>query len=475
LSAAILTGPVINCENVHLFVAEIQRLLADRVIETEEGIDENQLGEGEPAGTQESNQKGNTRTEAQEVSGNPKKIDAEKLSKKEIEEGANPLEPSASENSSVIAAKAEPVTSLTQSELMRPTKAAAKAKATDSPSNSSSDTIIKDSAGAPEKLVVTSNSARSSERGSVINEIYETSRELTGTAPSVENQLNEIESAIKSKDEARQQIPTSEIPEAETAANRIVEQMSPPDKIQFVTNRDAGFLTLPEAIETVTQPQPTEPSPLDLESLAVSDDVTELTDKIEVTEDESAITNFAEETSFSQLGNESNLSRQMEIDGPEQLIQISLTIEEIEDSLIQLTEHIKASEPEIVEKANEILDKIIEVPAKFKAHNSQNIITESEAQEELEELFTELLDKMGIDYTPELVESLAHLTLNWHLADEIEKLKDEEETDKTPQERGTHEIIKKLLKGLSMIKKAITHACAIGKSALQLYNFDFAA
>src|SRR5207247_9449197 len=101
-----------------------------------------------------------------------------------------------------------------------------------------------------------------------------------------------------------------------------------------------------------------------------------------------------------------------------------------------------------------------------------NIINEVEGQEELEELFTELLDKVGIDYAPELVESLARLTFKWHLADEIEKLKNEEEIDKAPVGSGTHEIIKKLLAGLSIIKKVISQAGAIGKSALQLYIFN---
>ncbi len=81
---------------------------------------------------------------------------------------------------------------------------------------------------------------------------------------------------------------------------------------------------------------------------------------------------------------------------------------------------------------------------------------------------------MGIDYAPELIESLACLTLKWHLVDEIGKLKDEEETGKTSAGIGTHKIIKKLLVGLSVIKKAMAHARAIGESALRLYTFNFA-
>lgn len=157
---------------------------------------------------------------------------------------------------------------------------------------------------------------------------------------------------------------------------------------------------------------------------------------------------------------------------PEQNDLANLTIEEIEQPLVQLAEAIETSSPEVIEEINQILDKIIEVPAKLSAQSVENIVTEAEAQEELEELFINLLDRMGIDYTPELVESLACLTIRWSLADEIEKMIKDEEPDALPQASGTHEIIKKLLTALSKIKKAITHSVAIGKSALKLYSLE---
>jgi hypothetical protein len=81
---------------------------------------------------------------------------------------------------------------------------------------------------------------------------------------------------------------------------------------------------------------------------------------------------------------------------------------------------------------------------------------------------------MGIDYTPQLIESLARLSIDWQLAERIEKLKPEE-PDSLPQGAGTHEIIRKLLAALSAIKKAITRASTIGQSALRLYAFGLAA
>lgn len=144
---------------------------------------------------------------------------------------------------------------------------------------------------------------------------------------------------------------------------------------------------------------------------------------------------------------------------------ISLSIEEIEESLAILTGQIKGAGPEENAAAYEVMDKIIEVSTQRE--------NEEEAKEELKKLFTELFDSFDIDYSPELIEALAALTLRWNLMEEFIEFKKEKATD-TPKDRGTHEIIKKLLAGLSKIKKAIVHACKIGKSAIRLYgSYDF--
>ncbi len=180
-----------------------------------------------------------------------------------------------------------------------------------------------------------------------------------------------------------------------------------------------------------------------------------------------------EEEPILQLDDESSTSGQIEITSTEQPILNNLAIGEIEDILIQLADSIETSEPETTEVMNEILDRIIEVSAKLEMQNGEDTIDTIEAQEELEELFTGLLKTAGIDYTPEFIKSIASLTLRSHLANEIAQLRKETETDKPPQESGTHEIIKQLLVGLSTFKKSITHAPAIGRSAIWLYNFEY--
>jgi hypothetical protein len=155
----------------------------------------------------------------------------------------------------------------------------------------------------------------------------------------------------------------------------------------------------------------------------------------------------------------------------EQPIRVDSTVESIEATLVELAEVLEVSEPETAAAVKLILDKIIEVPMSLEAAG-EAFITEEEAQAELEELFVELFVRTGMDYTPELIESLARLTLTWQLTAELGSLKIEDEPDKMPQDSGTHEIIRKLLACLKSIKKAIAHAAAIGKSALRLCSFS---
>ncbi len=156
-------------------------------------------------------------------------------------------------------------------------------------------------------------------------------------------------------------------------------------------------------------------------------------------------------------------------DGFKSSVQDSSQHEEVEALLAQTAESAFADQPETAEAMDKLLDEIIKVPEKIE----RNLITDDEAEEELAGLFAELFDHMGIDYSIGSIEPLARLTLKLDLIDEIKPLKSEE-GDEAPQDTGTHEFIKKLLVGLTTIKKAATHAAAIGKSALRLYSFSLA-
>lgn len=152
----------------------------------------------------------------------------------------------------------------------------------------------------------------------------------------------------------------------------------------------------------------------------------------------------------------------------EQIIQIDPTFKAVEDSLTQLGECIEIAEAEVAKTVNEIMDKIAEVPARLDPATDEAVIDENQAKAELEELFTELLEIMEIDYTPELVESLARLTIHLHLTGKIKELESRNEIDETPQGYGTHEIIKQLLTSLSTFDRPFEYAWALGRSVLGL-------
>lgn len=164
---------------------------------------------------------------------------------------------------------------------------------------------------------------------------------------------------------------------------------------------------------------------------------------------------------------------QMETANSEQPVQITLPIAEAEASLTRLAEHIEESEPEEIEAAEEILDRIIEVITKPDSIEGDDHFTEEEARNKLEELFTELFQITGTVYTPDLIESLAYFTVQIPLSEELEKLQDIDRVTNTNKDRATHEIIKELLVCMNTSRKVMTSAWAIGKSALRLYSFSF--
>jgi hypothetical protein len=143
---------------------------------------------------------------------------------------------------------------------------------------------------------------------------------------------------------------------------------------------------------------------------------------------------------------------------------------EVQEVVFQLAECVDNSEPDLAQTANDILNKIAEVAAMLEPNDDENSAIEDEIQENLEELFTQLFDKLGIDYRSELIESLALQAIKHYSTGEIGTLSDEEETDDTPGGYGTHEIIRRLLVSSNTIRKAAAHAYTIGKSALHLYS-----
>jgi hypothetical protein len=174
-----------------------------------------------------------------------------------------------------------------------------------------------------------------------------------------------------------------------------------------------------------------------------------------------------------QPDSETELREEAEKDTPERFVPTSPRAAEAGSALMQIVERIRTSQPQAAEAAGETLDKIAELAGRLEQQSGEEVITEDEAQQKLEELFTELFDQLGIEHQPELIQSLVRLTLQRRSSGQPQNLGAEEEAGETPQDDGTHEAIKKLLPGSGPNSKMMEAAPTIGKSALQLYVYDF--
>jgi len=143
--------------------------------------------------------------------------------------------------------------------------------------------------------------------------------------------------------------------------------------------------------------------------------------------------------------------------------EIAITKEVID----QMTERIQEVKQETAESAFEILDQIAELSAKLELSENEDTANE---EEDLKELFIELLSELEIDYTEEMIEALILSKFRQHLVAETSALEDEEETD---EETSAHAVAKKQVAILVTIKRAMMHAYAIGRSALRLYKLSF--
>jgi hypothetical protein len=276
----------------------------------------------------------------------------------------------------------------------------------------------------------------------------------------IEEQVNNVEQTVTSDapapiSEVNINKATVEDKPALIIENEIIEDET---ELEFTFQKEIGLslettdepmiekLDLPEIDETIGEFE---------EELVYFD----VTDRVEVDQPE-----FIQELEQVQIETESAYS--------EKTIN-EINIEAVEYSLVSITESIGEAETAKTQELNEILDRITEIPALLEQRDENNL-TEQEAQEELEELFCSIFIKLGIEYSPTLIEDLVYLTLRCQLTEEITKLK-LSETEDLPQAVGTHEIIKKILVGLSKIKKALSHAYALGSSALRLCNLEFSS
>ena len=459
-------------EGVSSVVAEIQRLLLNRVLEPEEpeggeskeareeeSSKEQDALEKELAQEQEAMSKEAAKTESKQTQKNNLLTKTQKelvahVHKSEYSAGnAGRQEKSpGAQDRSVPITKADQAASSIKGGVTRSVAEAAKVE--------TSADVVSIYRSRITEAPKTKNSTPKDSKQETIGDIID--QELISEAFVEEEKLSQSKLDLELEAEADRQEPILKIPERDA-----LEEVP----ILEVTVGDSVELTAQEV----------EPLSADLNSNMEAEDLVDL-EEVELESIEEYLDLLVAEINENSLGTEEDevpeavneFSEQTEAIVPEQFVQASLHVEEAEDLLVELAEFINTSDPQTNELMNETLDKIIEASATHDGETEENVFAEPEVQEELEELFIELFTNAGIDYTPELIESLVYLTIKCNLADEIQKLKKGAELEGASQGSGTHELIKKLLVGISIIKKAITHAGTIGRSAIQLYSLSLA-
>lgn len=159
--------------------------------------------------------------------------------------------------------------------------------------------------------------------------------------------------------------------------------------------------------------------------------------------------------------------------------ELPIPVEEVEHVADELAERIADIGAEESELVHQVLDEIVlkvegvhSVVGSDAGDQEDNTEKIEETQEELEELFVQLFEMVGIEYTEEIIDSFVKLTLKQGLPELI--LKTEEDATNAVHDSGTHEILKQISAAITSTKKAVLQAYRIGQSALHLYSLQFA-
>ncbi|MBI4033728.1 hypothetical protein HY379_01890 [Candidatus Saccharibacteria bacterium] len=150
---------------------------------------------------------------------------------------------------------------------------------------------------------------------------------------------------------------------------------------------------------------------------------------------------------------------------------LSVPIEEFEETINLVAERIEELDEKYTEEVYQILDQIVEAPKKLAVSDEGEVANQEEVRQELEELFADLFDQIGIEYTPKLLADFATLALNGQLEETLSIKKTEVPAFEVPKEPGTHEFMTRLLTSFAKLKKVLQQAYLLGKSALNSVVF----
>lgn len=159
---------------------------------------------------------------------------------------------------------------------------------------------------------------------------------------------------------------------------------------------------------------------------------------------------------------------------PDEDMLVSLTPElpapllQVETALTSVVEAMEGADKEQIEIAQQIFQEIMNLPMEAEYWNEDK---EDDLEQKLEEQFTELFENLGIDYSPELLTSLARVTRTHYLDNVMELIQQsEDEMPTLPDDIGTREFLQHLQHVLVVVQQTTVRFCELGKSVLKLCN-----
>lgn len=160
---------------------------------------------------------------------------------------------------------------------------------------------------------------------------------------------------------------------------------------------------------------------------------------------------------------------------PTESLELPAPVSEIEDALTAVFDAAESNDTVVADDIKRIVAKIIALPTELAAtvedRETANVADEVVAQA-LQELFIELFETAGIEYTEELVLAFVQLTRTYHFALFAERIFAEEDDNAIPAELGTREFLQKIKQTLVRLKRSAIHVYELGRSAMQLYRLS---
>lgn len=149
-------------------------------------------------------------------------------------------------------------------------------------------------------------------------------------------------------------------------------------------------------------------------------------------------------------------------------LELPAPIDEVETALTSLIEVFESKNEAQTEVVREFFQEIQLLSAESENHNKAE---EAQLEQKIETLFAKLFTALEINYSTELLTSLARLTRKHYLDNIIDLAQQaEDEAPGLPDDVGTREFFQQLQHTLVVVQQTTVRFYELGKSALKLYR-----